>query len=54
MEKRGTSCIVDGNVNLCDHYGKQMEISQKIETKAIIQSSNFYLAYLSEENKNTN
>ena len=54
MEKKETSCTVDENVNLCSHYGKQMEISQEIETRAIIQSSNFYPAYLSEENKNTN
>ena len=54
VEKRETSCTVDGNVNLYSHYGKQMEISQKIETRATMQSSNFYSAYLSEENKNTN
>ena len=23
VEKKGPSCTIDGNVNLCNHYGKQ-------------------------------
>ena len=47
----GPLCTVGGKISWCSHYGKCMEIAQKIKNRTIIWSSNFSSGYLSEENE---
>lgn len=49
-EKGEYSYAVGGNVNWCSHYGKHMELPQKIKNRTTIRSSNFISGFLFEEN----
>ena len=40
MKKRESLCLVSGNVNWCNHYGKQSGGSSKIKNRAILWFSN--------------
>lgn len=42
------------NVTWCSHYGKRMEVPQKIENRATIRPNSSLLEYLYKENEHTN
>ena len=56
VEKRELSYTVGGNVNWCNHYGKQYGSSskKKIENRITIQSSNLTPGHISGKDKNSN
>ena len=54
VEKRETSCTIDGNVNWFYHCGKYMEILQKKLKIQLLYDPGISLLGISKENKNSN
>ena len=54
VEKRDSWYTVGGNVNWYSHYGKHMELPQKIKNRATIRSSNSTPESVFEANGNVN